>query len=85
MPSVELGFATAQSNARREVRAFVLLSFTFDPRRATRAERQLDPEGREAQAREQTQRWLTRDHRVDPRLDPVAAEERDATLRLLDD
>ena len=84
-PSVELGFATARSNTRRDVRAFVLLSFTFDPHRSLRAERQLEAETRDAQARDQAQRWLTRDMRAELRLDPVAAEERDATLRLLDD
>ena len=84
-PNVELGFATARSNARREVRAFVLLTFTFEPRRPTRGERQLDAEARAAEMRDEAQRWLTWDAGPGEHLDPIAAEERDATLRLLDD
>jgi len=83
LPRVDLDFATARSSTRREVRAFVLFSFTFDPRRDTRAERRLAADARTAERREAAQRGLARSAAGrDP--DPIAAEERDAVARLLD-
>lgn len=83
LPRVDVGFAAASSNTRRDVRAFVLLSFTFDPRRDTRGERRLDADARALARREATQRSLARRAPADERRDPIAAEERDAMSRLL--
>ena len=84
LPRVDLAFATARSSARREVRAFLLLSFSLDPRRDTRAGRQLDIAAAAAERRAAAQETLARGVSGDPTADPIAEEERDATSRLLD-
>lgn len=84
LPRVDLGLASGQSSARREVRAFVLLSFTFDPGRDTRGQRGLDADAREVERREAAQRGVARRSPGEEVLDPIAAEERAATSRLLD-
>ena len=83
LPRIDLGFAMARSNSRRDVRAFVLLSFSFDPGRDARAERRV------AAAARASQRWQVAGRQqagaTDPSaLDPVVIEEREATSRLLD-
>lgn len=82
LPRVDVGFATARSNTRRDVRAFLLLSFTFDPRRGLQAKQRLDAEAR-ASAQAEARTSLARRLPEGAPGDPIAAEERDAMSRLL--
>ena len=84
LPRVDLGFASARSTTRRDLRAFVLLSFAFDPQRDVRAERQVAENARAARRREAAQKAQLQREGEDSALDPIAVEERDATSRLLD-
>lgn len=84
LPRVDLGLASTRSTTRRDLRAFVLLSFTFDPRRDVRAERQVAADARAAGRREAAQKAQLQRAGEDSALDPIALEERDAISRLLD-
>jgi hypothetical protein len=84
LPRVDVGFATAESNTRRDVRAFVLLSFAFDPDRASRAQRQLEAGVRAAERRSEPPSWLAQGSPDEDGLEPLATEERAAVSRLLE-
>jgi len=84
LPRLDLDLTTARSSTRHEVRAFVLLSFTFDPRRDSGAERRLEALARAAERRASAQRALEGTVPGGGELDRIATEERDAVARLLD-
>ena len=80
LPRIDVGFATARSTSRRDVRAFVMLSFDFDWRREVRAERELEGAARAAERRAAVRPPAP----VGQGWDALAMEERDAVARLLD-
>jgi len=84
LPRVDLDFAAARSTTRREVRAFVLLSFFLDPHRDARVERQAVAAARAEDQRRAAQRAQQRNAAAEQRLDAIGMEEREAISRLLD-
>jgi len=84
LPRVDLDLTTARSSTRHELRAFVLLTFTLDPRRDAGAERRLEALARAAERRASAQRGLAETVAGGGERDPIAGEERDAVARLLE-
>lgn len=85
LPRVDIGFATARSSTRRDVRAFLLLSFALGGGRDAMVARRLDEEAAAARRSAETRRLLASGAPREAPDDPIGAEERDATLRLLEE